>query len=80
MPLGYLLVQPHPGSVANGKERLIGQLLAHFKLMWDIRPLFTLMDKDWSEINAFMAQYPEVKYQLCFWHALRAIKTYLAIL
>ncbi|KAJ7787808.1 hypothetical protein B0H14DRAFT_2399159 [Mycena olivaceomarginata] len=65
MPLGYLLVQSHPGSIAGGKERLIGQLLAHFKLVWDIQPLFTLTDKDWSEINAFMAQ---------------AIKTRLAIL
>jgi hypothetical protein len=48
--------------------------------VWDIQPLFTLTDKDWSEINAFMAQYPEAKHQLCFWHALRAIKTRLAIL
>ncbi|KAJ7348504.1 hypothetical protein DFH08DRAFT_633394, partial [Mycena albidolilacea] len=52
MPLGYLLVQSHPGSVAGGKERLIGCLLAHFKSVWNIWPLFTLTDKDWSEINA----------------------------
>ncbi|KAJ7788196.1 hypothetical protein B0H14DRAFT_3892573 [Mycena olivaceomarginata] len=36
--------------------------------------------KDWAEINAFLAEYPEAKHQLCFWHALRAVKTRLAIL
>ncbi|KAJ7212431.1 hypothetical protein C8J57DRAFT_1539110 [Mycena rebaudengoi] len=36
--------------------------------------------RDWSEINAFLAKYPNAKHQLCFWHALRAIKTRLAIL
>ncbi|KAJ7823670.1 hypothetical protein B0H13DRAFT_2375936 [Mycena leptocephala] len=45
-----------------------------------VRALVTLTDKDWAGINAFLAKYPEAKHQLCFWHALRAIKTRLAIL
>ncbi|PPQ78411.1 hypothetical protein CVT26_007765 [Gymnopilus dilepis] len=33
-----------------------------------------------SEINAFLAKFPEAKHQLCFWHCLRAVKTRLSIL
>ena len=33
-----------------------------------------------SEINAFLAKFPNAKHQLCFWHCLRAIKTRLSIL
>jgi hypothetical protein len=78
--LGYLLVQSSPQSAAGGKEKYLRQLLAHFKNVWKIRALITLTDKDWAEINAFLAEYPEAKHQLCFWHALRAVKTRLAIL
>ncbi|KAJ7656862.1 hypothetical protein DFH06DRAFT_991429, partial [Mycena polygramma] len=65
MPLGYLLVQSAAGSAPGGKERFIRQLLAHFKTAWVIRAITTLSDKDWSEINAFLAE---------------AVKTRLAIL
>jgi hypothetical protein len=34
--------------------------------------LITLTDKDWAEINACLAEYPDAKHQLCFWHVLRA--------
>ena len=39
-----------------------------------VRPEFTLTDKDWSEINAMQAVWPDSKHQLCFWHGLRAVK------
>jgi hypothetical protein len=39
-----------------------------------------LTDKDWSEINSFLATLPDAKHQLCYWHAIRAVKTRLAIL
>ena len=39
-----------------------------------MRPEFTLTDKDWSEINAMQAVWPDSKHQLCFWHGLRAVK------
>ncbi len=41
--------------------------------------LETLSDKDITEITAFLAELP-AKYQLCFWHCLRAIKVRLAVL
>jgi transposase-like protein len=30
--------------------------------------MFTLSDKDTSEINAFRAKFPRAKHQLCYWH------------
>ncbi|KAF7371939.1 Sister chromatid cohesion protein [Mycena venus] len=80
MPLGYLLIQSSSNAAAGGKERFIRQLLAHFRAVWKIKAIITLSDKEWSEINAFLAEYPEAKHQLCFWHALRALKKRLSIL
>jgi hypothetical protein len=79
MPLGYLLIQSNGGE-KGGKERYISQFLDYLKKTWDIRACFTLTDKDWSEIKAFLAKFPDAKHQLCFWHCLRAIKTRLSIL
>ncbi|KAF8905333.1 hypothetical protein CPB85DRAFT_1224735, partial [Mucidula mucida] len=42
-------------------------------------PIQTLLDKDLTKINAFIATL-SIKHQLCFWHCLRAIKICLAIL
>lgn len=42
--------------------------------------MFTVSDKDWSEINACKAVFPDAKHQLCFWHVLWAIKKCLSIL
>lgn len=80
MTLGYLLLQSSPNGTAGGKEHFIRQLLRHFRQIWKVCAIITLTDKDWSEINAFMAEYPDAKHQLCFWHALRALKKRLAIL
>jgi MULE transposase domain len=79
MPLGYLLIQSNGGE-KGAKERYIGQFLDYLKKNWDLRACFTLTDKDWSEIKAFLAKFPEAKHQLCFWHCLRAIKKRLSIL
>jgi hypothetical protein len=40
-----------------------------------------LSDKEITEINALLAELPDdIKYQLCFWHCIRAVKTRLAVL
>jgi hypothetical protein len=62
------------------KERYIHAFLEHFKINHKLKPIFTLSDKDLSEINAFLKAFPEAKHQLCFWHALRAVKSRLSIL
>lgn len=79
-PLGYLLLQTSDDTAEGGKERYIRDVLKYFRDTWKIRAIFTLTDKDWSEINAFLGIYPEAKHQLCYWHALRAIKKRLAVL
>jgi hypothetical protein len=80
MPLGYLLVQSSTTGTAGVKEQFLEEFLSHFRSVWSVKAIITLTDKDWSEIKAFMAVYPEAKHQLCFWHVLRAIKKRLAIL
>ena len=67
-------------TLGNAKQRCIQQLLHHVKMTWKLHLIVTLTDKDWQEINAFLAQFPEVKHQLCFWHCLRTVKTCLSIL
>ncbi|KAM6491726.1 hypothetical protein JOM56_012766 [Amanita muscaria] len=51
-PLGYLLLKSSGEGVAGGKEKYITSLLSYFKTQWNVKPLFTLTDKDLSEINA----------------------------
>ena len=62
----------------GAKELYIQAVLRHLRDTWNIRALATLSDKDWSEINSMRAVWPAAKYQLCFWHALRAVKQRLA--
>ncbi|KAJ7577189.1 hypothetical protein C8J56DRAFT_799033 [Mycena floridula] len=64
LPLGYLLIQSNQGD-AGGKERYLNVMLGHFNTKWDLRVIAALSDKDWSEINTFLARYPEAKHQLC---------------
>ncbi|KAJ7198183.1 hypothetical protein GGX14DRAFT_623560, partial [Mycena pura] len=79
-PLGYLLIKSRKNSEAGGKQRYIAAVLAHLRDTWKICPIVTLTDKDWSEINACLEQFPDAKHQLCFWHFLKAIKRRLAVL
>lgn len=79
LPLGYILIRTD-NAAAGAKQRCIEQFISHIRTKWKIRAIATLTDKDWAEINAFLANYPEAKHQLCFWHCLRALKKRLSIL
>ncbi|KAF5337457.1 hypothetical protein D9758_018013 [Tetrapyrgos nigripes] len=79
-PLGYLLLQSPTEGKPGAKEKYIHSFLEHFKVKHDLKPIFTLTDKDLSEINAFLKAFPQAKHQLCFWHALRAVKSCLSVL
>ena len=74
-PLGYLLIQSSGDTEEGGKEWYLRDLLSYVKDTWKLHALITPTDKDLSEINAFLAVYPEAKHQLCFWHCLWAVKT-----
>ncbi|KAG6871393.1 hypothetical protein C0995_005157 [Termitomyces sp. Mi166 len=78
-PLGYLILHSNDGD-PGAKERFISDFLKHFKQKWQLEPIVALTDKNFSEINAVQAVFPDAKYQLCFWHCLRAIKTCLSVL
>jgi hypothetical protein len=51
MPLGYLLIQSLSTASAGGKERFLCYLLAHFKHVWKIRAITTLLDKDCQKLK-----------------------------
>ncbi|KZV79202.1 hypothetical protein EXIGLDRAFT_661315 [Exidia glandulosa HHB12029] len=78
LPLGFLLLQNN-GGAEGGIQRCLEQFIKHFV---DQMPsiLYTHTDKNLPEINAFRAVATWTKHQLCFWHALRAVKTRLSIL
>ncbi|OCH85629.1 hypothetical protein OBBRIDRAFT_739561 [Obba rivulosa] len=80
LPLGFLLLQSNGSGDKGAKARFLSEFLGHLKKKWTILPKITLSDKDLSEIHAMREQFPEAKHQLCFWHALRAIKKRLATL
>ncbi len=64
----------------NGnKQKILVDFLQHFRDEWGVRPLVTLSDKDFSEINAYSKVFPSAKHQLCFWHCLHAVKKQLAV-
>ncbi|THU75959.1 hypothetical protein K435DRAFT_706018 [Dendrothele bispora CBS 962.96] len=79
-PLGFFLLQSPKNGEEGTKEKYIAAFLEHFQSQYKLDPKFTLSDKDLSELNAFRKVFPMAKHQLCFWHALRAVKTRLSIL
>jgi len=79
VPLGYLLIQSNIREPRAKKIPLV-QFIDFINKHWHLHVVVTLMDKDWSKINAFLDTIPDAKHQLCFWHALRAIKTCLSTL
>ena len=73
VPLSYLLIQTTNEAAKGAKERVLTSWLNSIRNL-GIYPEFILTDKDQSEINAVGHVWPNAKHQLCFWHALRAIK------
>ncbi len=77
IPLAFLLIRTTKEAVPGSKQTILERFLRKLRAL-GVHPEFTLSDKDWSEINAMRAVWPNAKHQLCFWHALRAIKQRLA--
>lgn len=73
IPLAFLLVSTSKDAGPGAKQAVLEHFLTALKKQ-GVSPEFTLSDKDWSEINAMRAVWPQSKHQLCFWHALRALK------
>ncbi|KAI0291349.1 hypothetical protein B0F90DRAFT_1649641 [Multifurca ochricompacta] len=79
LPLGYLLIQSNIGEL-GAKELFLSCFISYINNNWHLQIIFTLTDKDWLEINAFLAIIPGAKHQICYWHAIQAIKMHLSIL
>ncbi|KIJ52336.1 hypothetical protein M422DRAFT_156450 [Sphaerobolus stellatus SS14] len=77
IPLAYLLVSTSKDAHPGAKQKIIESWLTSLKSL-GINPEFILTDKDQAEINAVRIVWPHSKHQLCFWHALKAIKRRLA--
>lgn len=73
VPLSYLLICTTKAAAKGSKEEVISRWLDSLKKN-GIHPEFVLTDKDQSEINAIKRIWPNAKHQLCFWHALHAVK------
>ena len=77
VPLAYLMIQTSKEAGKGAKEQILRSFLQKLKDA-GVEPEFTLTDKDWSEINAMRAVWPNAKHQLCLWHGLHALKQRLA--
>ena len=77
IPLAFCYVETTKDAGTGAKEQLLKKFLEKLKER-GVNPKFTLTDKDISAINAMRAIWPRAKHQLCFWHALRALKQRLA--
>ncbi|KAJ7206101.1 hypothetical protein GGX14DRAFT_367487 [Mycena pura] len=80
VPLGFLLLKSNDPA-PNEKEQYIRLFVRPIIQNWGVEPMQALTDKDITEINAFLSELPDnIKYQLCFWHSIRAVKKCLAVL
>lgn len=80
LPLAFVLIRSDKSGDKGGKERILTKFLEETRDFGRLKVLFTLSDKDWSEINAFSNAFPGAKHQLCLWHCARAVKKRLSIL
>lgn len=73
----FLLISTNKEADKGVKQVVLERFLGELKDL-GVNPEYTLSDKDWSEINAMRNTWPQAKHQLCFWHALHAVKQCLA--
>ncbi|KAJ7336143.1 hypothetical protein DFH08DRAFT_706254, partial [Mycena albidolilacea] len=80
VPLGFILLKSNKPDV-NEKEKYIRAAIRFITVVWKIRVKQVLSDKDMTEINTLLGELLDnIKYQLCFWHCIRAVKTRLSVL
>ncbi|KAJ7917736.1 hypothetical protein B0H13DRAFT_1608132, partial [Mycena leptocephala] len=80
VPLGFIFLKSNKPDL-NEKEKYLRAAIRFITVVWHIRTKQVLSDKDIAEINALLAELPDnIKYQLCFRHCIRAVKTRLSVL
>ena len=66
-PLGYLFLDNNGNGVSGTRTNIITKFLNEFKVL-GISPQFFLTNKDFAQISAGQAVWPNAKVQLCHWH------------
>jgi hypothetical protein len=78
LPLGFIFTTMTDGSASAGaKQRMLVEALAWLSVRCP-NIMFTLSDKDPSEIKACRISLPKAKHQLCYWHGIKYIEERLA--
>jgi hypothetical protein len=61
-------------SIADDKRKIaLTQFLRKIRDEYNVQPRFNHVDKDFAEIAALQAVWPDAKRQICWWHLKRAI-------
>jgi hypothetical protein len=77
MPTAFIFTTSSGDAAEHAKTRMLRDLLNYVcKRCPNI--IFTLSDKDLSEINACRAEFPQAKHQLCYWHGVTYVGERLA--
>ncbi|KAJ7867068.1 hypothetical protein B0H13DRAFT_2560350 [Mycena leptocephala] len=80
VPLGFIFLKSNKPDL-NEKEKYLRAAIRFITVVWHICTKQVLSDKDITEINALLSELPDdIKYQLCFWHCICAVKTRLSVL
>lgn len=78
VPMAFAFTASTSGTAARGaKDRMLQDFIGWVSGRCP-NIMFTLSDKDTSEINAFRTKLPKAKHQLCYWHAIRYLEERLA--
>jgi hypothetical protein len=79
-PLAFLFIKVEKGAGApNIKSQYIIAVLKHLVSKHQLKINTVHTDKDTTEINACCAALLNADHQLCFWHALKAVRQRLAV-
>jgi MULE transposase domain. len=73
IPVAFIFTTSDGTAEEGAKERMLQDLLEYLKKRCP-NIMFTLSDKELSEINAFQVKLLQAKHQLCYWHAIRYIE------
>jgi hypothetical protein len=73
-PVAFLLIKSPETSIPHAKSRYIQAILDYMISKFRLRIIGTHTDKDLEEIRACQHCCKDATHQLCFWHALKAVK------
>jgi hypothetical protein len=76
MPFAFLFTVSTGDSAEGVKTRMLGDV-AKFMNKCCLKIMFTLSDKEPSEITACRTKIPKAKHQLCYWYTINYVEEHL---